>query len=154
MDLLQIINHHSDCLFNTIVCNCKNVADSGIASTELFVLYTDPEELAMELRDGPCLRRPKNGADRPLHFPCSPLPLAVLRRFGRTTAGYVDRSMGPGLVAGAAPTKPPPPVIYCEVGVSHLHVTESTVWQSDWHRFEIAYLEVNVVLFKVLWNVF
>ena len=90
MDLLQIINHHSDCLFNTIVCNCKNVADSGIVSTELFVLYTDPEELAMELRDGPCLRRPKNGADRPLHFPCSPLPLAVLRRFGRTTAGYVD----------------------------------------------------------------
>jgi len=56
MDLLQIINHHSDCLFNIILCNCKNVADSGIVSTELFVLYTDPEELAMELRDGPCLR--------------------------------------------------------------------------------------------------
>ena len=24
----------------------------------------------------------------------------------------------------------------------------------DWHRFEIAYVEVNVMLFKVLWNVF
>ena len=24
----------------------------------------------------------------------------------------------------------------------------------DWHKFEIAYLEVNVVLFKVLWNGF
>jgi len=33
----------------------------------------------------------------------------------------------------------PPPVIYCEVGVSHLHVTESTV---------------SVVLFTVLWKVF
>jgi len=30
------------------------------------------------------------------------------------------------VVAGAAATKLPPPVIYCEVGVSHLHVTEST----------------------------
>ena len=30
------------------------------------------------------------------------------------------------LVAGAPATKPLPPVIYCEVGVSRLHVTEST----------------------------
>ena len=31
-----------------------------------------------------------------------------------------------GVVVGAAATKSPPPVIYCEVGVSQLHVTEST----------------------------
>jgi len=30
------------------------------------------------------------------------------------------------LVAGAPATKPLPPVIYSEVGVGHLHVTEST----------------------------
>ena len=30
------------------------------------------------------------------------------------------------LVPGAAATKPPPPVIFCQVGVSHISVTEST----------------------------
>jgi len=34
---------------------------------------------------------------------------------------FVAISTIPVLVAGAAATKPPPPVIYCEVGVSHLY---------------------------------
>ena len=39
----------------------------------------------------------------------------------KLTCGYMV------VVAGAAATKPPPPpVIYCEVGVRHLHVTESS----------------------------
>ena len=30
------------------------------------------------------------------------------------------------VVPGAAATKPPPPVIFCQVGVSHIYVTAST----------------------------
>jgi len=49
------------------------------------------------------------GADRPLHFPVTltlkPPPPAVLRRFGRAAASYVDRSMAswhrPGTASGS-----------------------------------------------------
>ena len=43
---------------------------------------------------------------------CSPLPLAILRHFGRAAARYVDRSMGsphrPGIASGTCRRSPPP----------------------------------------------
>ena len=54
------------------------------------------------------------------------LKFRVQGGYSLTSVARTPRLMSYDRVPGAAATKPPPPVIFCQVGVSHIYVTEST----------------------------
>ena len=72
---------------------------------------------------------------------CSPLPLAILRHFGRAAARYVDRSMGsphrPGTASGTCRRSPPSPLRLCQrsnpkhVGKRYV-LRRNRVWIETW----------------------